>query len=70
MKPLHYLTLVLLILALVSLQTEFCDGAMDTLTVTFVFSTIVTEFDVAGFPVGQGTLEFRIQVTISPLVGM
>ena len=55
---------------MVPLQTEFCDGAMDKLTVTFVFSTIVIVFDVAGFPVGQGTLEFRIQVTTSPLVGM
>ena len=54
----------------VPLQTEFCDGEMDTLTVTFVFSTIVKEFDVAGFPVGQGTLEFSTQVTTSPLVGM
>ena len=55
---------------MVPLQTEFCDGAMDTLTVTLVFSTIVTEFDVAGLPVGQGTLELSVHVTTSPLVGM
>ena len=55
---------------MVPLQTEFCDGVIDTLTVTLVFSTIVKEFDVAGFPVGQGTLELRMQVTTSPLVGI
>ena len=54
----------------VPLQTEFCDGAIVKLTVTLVFSVIVIEFEVAGFPVGQGTLEFRIQVTTSPLVGI
>ena len=55
---------------MVPLQTEFCEGAMETLTATFVFSTIVIEFDVAGFPVGQGTLEFRTHETTSPLAGM
>jgi len=50
-------------------QTGFREGAMETLTVTLVFSAIVIVFETAGFPVGQGILEFSRQDTISPLAG-
>ena len=50
-------------------QTGFDDGEIVTLTITLVFSTIVMAFDVAGFPVGHGILEFKTQETTSPLLG-
>jgi hypothetical protein len=53
----------------VPLHTGFADGEIEILTVTLVFSTIVMAFDVAGFPVGQGILEFKTQETTSPLLG-
>jgi len=42
-------------------------AAMLTLTAEVGFTVMVMALEVAGFPVGQGTFEVRIQVMISPL---
>ena len=51
-------------------QTGFWEAETVTLTVTLVFSVMVIVFEVAGFPMGQETLEFSTHDTISPLAGM
>ena len=50
-------------------QTGFVEGVIEIPTVTLVFSIIVMVFDVAGFPVGHGMLEFSTQETTSPFEG-
>ena len=54
----------------VPLQTVVRGVVITMLTGFTVFSTIVIEFDVAGLPEGQATLEVRMQWTISPLAGI
>jgi hypothetical protein len=51
-------------------QTGFNEGVIKTLATTLLSSIIVIVFEVAGFPVGQGTLEFNSQETISPFTGL
>jgi hypothetical protein len=51
-------------------QTGFTEAVIETLTTTLLSSIIVIVFEVAGFPVGQGTLEFNTQETLSPFAGM
>ena len=50
-------------------QTGFAEAAIDTLTVKFGLTVIVTVFDVAGLPVAQGAFEVNIQVMASLLTG-
>ena len=51
-------------------HTGFWVVAIVTDTGSFVFSTIVMELDVAGFPDGHATLDVKRQETISPLEGI
>ena len=43
-------------------------AVMVTLTGRFGFTVVVIVFEVAGFPVGQVTLDVRTQYTASPVV--
>jgi hypothetical protein len=45
------------------------DGVTDTLTGKEGFTDMVTEFEVAGFPVAQAALEVSWQLTTSLLAG-
>jgi hypothetical protein len=51
-------------------QKGFCDAVMVTPAGRFELTIIVIEFDVAGLPSGQATLDVKIQVTKSPLDGL
>ena len=48
-------------------QAGFCVVLTDTLAVTFGFTVMVMELEVAGEPVTQGALDVITQVTASPL---
>ncbi len=50
-------------------QTGFADAVMVTETGKFGFTVMQTWFEVAGFPVVQVLLEFRLQVMQSPFTG-
>lgn len=52
-------------ITLLPAQTGFEDAAMVMLTGKLGLTVIVTWFEVAGFPVAQGALEVRTQVTAS-----
>jgi len=51
-------------------QTGLAPAAIVTLTGSEVLTIIVTEFEVAGLPVAQGSLEVSTQVTTSLFNGM
>ena len=51
-------------------QTGFADAIIVILTGRFGLTVIVTVLLVAGFPVGQRILEFRMQDTRSPDAGL
>ena len=51
-------------------QTGFAEEAMETEAVTFGFTDIAIEFDVAGEPETQVAFEVKIQVIASPLIGV
>ena len=50
-------------------HTGLEEGVTPTLTGRMALTAIVTEFEVAGFPVGQGMLELRTQFTTSLFAG-
>ena len=50
-------------------QNGFVDAAMVIPAGRFAFTTIVIEFDVAGFPTGQAIFEVITHKTTSPLLG-
>ena len=50
-------------------QTGFAEAVMVTETGKFGFTVIQTWFEVAGFPIVQVLLEFRLQLMQSPLTG-
>ena len=50
-------------------QNGFVEGEMLMPAGRFAFTSIVIEFDVAGFPTGQAMFDVITQKTISPLFG-
>jgi hypothetical protein len=64
------LTAVALNGTVVPAQILFIEDEMDTLTGNNGFTVIVTELEVAGFPVVQVALEVTTHVTALPLAGM
>jgi hypothetical protein len=51
-------------------QIGFADGAIDTLTGNNGLTVMVSELDVAGFPVAQVALDVITQVTASLFTGI
>jgi hypothetical protein len=51
-------------------QTGFADAVIVILTGRFGLTVIVTVLLVAGLPLGQVTLEVRMQVITSPFTGV
>ena len=50
-------------------QTGLTEADIVTDTSRFGFTTMLTVFEVAGFPLAQAALEVSMQVTISPFAG-
>ena len=50
-------------------QTGFAEALMEILTGKFGLTTIVTVFDVAGFPLAHTAFDVSMQVMTSPLTG-
>jgi hypothetical protein len=50
-------------------HTGLADAAIETLTGRFGFTVMETVFEVAGFPVGQVTLEVKTHCTVFPFAG-
>jgi len=51
-------------------QNGFEEAEMETLTGRLGFTVIVIVLLVAGFPEGQRAFEVKVQVIISPMMGM
>jgi hypothetical protein len=56
--------------SVVPMHTGFDDAVIETLTGSGLFTVIVIELEVAGFPVAQGRLEVIIHLTTFPLTGV
>ena len=51
-------------------QTGLAEAETETLIGSFGLTVIVTELDVAGFPLAHTTFDVSMQVTRSPLAGI